>query len=675
MGDRDRGPRLVSSAKPASPTRLQSWKEIAAYLRRDERTVRRWEKSEGLPVHRLQHGKSGSVFAESAELDAWTERRTDGLQKRSPAGPAVPGWLRRGVFLGVAAVALAAAVWVGLSLGVRRASVATAMPLTSDPGTELEPSLSPDGTQVAYVWDGERHDNFDIYAGVLTGGPPRRLTRDPAQDHSPAWSPDGASIAFLRQTGAEQAAVFVVPARGGTERLLSESAAPGWIRWPGRLLAWSPDGKWLVAVGRHGPGHINALFRIAIATGERRLVIPPPPGSLGDTGPAVSPDGKTLAFSRRLSWGVSELCLLPLSPDLMPAGEVRRLKTGSTWNTTPAWMPDGNALLFSTGAMDGPHLARIAVSNSAREERLPGLGDYGFQPSLARTPDGRVRLVYTKHFESVNLWRQPLEGAGPAVELIASAHWSFEPDYSPDGKRIAFLSDRSGNPEVWVADADGNKPRQWTFLGQPSLGGPRWCPQSRRIAFTVPGPDGSAIHLVEQPGRAPRLVPGSHRCGYLTWSPDGRALYFTSNRGGNTQIWRIAPEGGEAVQVTTRGGRIPAVSADGRYLYYLRLLSTAGDQQLFRVSLVGGDEEKVLDFVDAYSLGSQGIAFKYYRPGAKPEGPYLRLLRFATGQVEELPKLAKPLRYGIAISPDGRHVLYSQADYAVSDLMLVDGLR
>ena len=674
MGDRASGPRLVSSANQASSIRLQSWKEIAAYLHRDERTVRRWEKAEELPVHRLQHGKSGSVFANSDELDAWMARRTDGLRKRPPAGLAVSGRRSSGILWGAAAVLLAGAVWLGLFLSAPPVTVVKAVPLTSDPGTELEPSLSPDGEQVAYVWNGESHDNFDIYAAALAGGPPRRITRDAAPDHSPAWSPDGASIAFLRQIGAEQAAVFLVPALGGTERRLSEFAAPGWIRWPATLLAWSPDGKWLVAVGRHGPAHINALLRIAIATGESRPVILPPEGSLGDTSPAVSPDGKTLAFSRRLSWSDSALFLLPLSPELAPAGDLRRLNTGSSWNTSPAWTPDGGALLFSTGTIHSPHLARIDVSGSTPEVRLSGVGDYGSQPSIARTTDARVRLVYTEHFESVNLWRQPLAAQGPALELVASAHWSYEPNYSPDGNRIAFLSDRSGNTEIWVTDADGKRPRQWTFLGLPSLGAPRWGPQSRRIAFTAPGPDGSSIYVLEEPGLAPRLVPGSHRCGYLAWSPDGN-LYFSSNRGGNTQIWKIAPEGGEAVQVSTRGGRVPAVSADGRYLYYLRLLSTAGDQQLLRVPLAGGDEEKVLDFVDTYDLGSQGIAFKYYRPGAKPEGPYLRFLRFATGNVDEMPKPRKPLRYGIAISPDGRHVLYSQNDYAVSDLMLVDGLR
>jgi Tol biopolymer transport system component len=539
----------------------------------------------------------------------------------------------------------------------------------------LAPSFSPDGTQVVYVWDGERHDNFDIYAGGLAGEPPVRLTRNSAPDHSPAWAPDGSSIAFLRQIDAEQASVWVVPARGGAERKLSEFATPSWLRWdePGKRLAWSHDSKWLLAVGRQEPNHVNALFRLAVATGEKQLLISPSSGSLGDTGPAVSPDGKTLAFSRRLSWSVSELCLLPLAPDLMPAGDVRRVSTGSSWNTSPAWTPDGDALIFSTGAVDAPHLARILVSRAGLGSRLSGVGDHGFQPSIARTAAGGLRLIYTQHFESVNLWRQTLDGARPAVQLIGSAHWSFEPDYSPDGKHIAFLSARSGNMEIWVADADGSQPRRWTFLGQPSLGAPRWCPQSRRIAFTAPGADGSSIYVVEEPGVAPQVVPGSHRCGYLAWARDGN-LYFSSNRG-STQIWRIGPEGGQAVQLTTQGGRAPTVSADGRYLYYLRLMTTAGDQQLFRVPMAGGNEEKVLDFVDTYSLGNSGIAFKYYRPGGKPEGPYLRFLRFATGRTEELRQPAKPLRYGIALSPDGEHVLYSQADYTVTDLMLVDRFR
>jgi Tol biopolymer transport system component len=359
---------------------------------------------------------------------------------------------------------------------------------------------------------------------------------------------------------------------------------------------------------------------------------------------------------------------------MMPAGDVQPLDTGSPWNASPAWMPDGRTLIFAVGTNQGAHLARIAVEPGASASRLRGAGHYGRHPSITRTPAGRVRLVYTHQFESVNIWLQPLGSAAPAAELITSAHWSYEPDYSQDGKRIAFLSDRSGQPEVWVAGGDGRNPQQWTFLGKPSLGAPRWSPDGRSIAFTVPGADGSSIYLVDGPDTAPRPVPGAHRCGYLAWAPHGRALYFSSNRTGGPQIWKIAPEGGEAVQLTTRGGRVPAISTDGRYLHYLRPMSTSsGEQQLFRIPLTGGEEEKVLDFVDAYSIAGPGIAFKYYR--ADHPGRGLQFFRFSSRSSEAMPKSAKPLRYGIALDPTGRHVLYSQADYQVSDLMLVDGLQ
>jgi Tol biopolymer transport system component len=676
MSDRVGGPRLVRPLQPHCPSRLQSWKEIASYLHRDERTVRRWEKHEGLPVHRLQHGKSASVFADPAELDVWMVDHTTSGPKRLDEAPTRANWRWRGFLWSTSVVLATVAVSLGFLYWPAPTAVATIARLTTDPGIEMDPRLSPDGERVAYVWDGEAHDNFDIYIRDVAGGLPRRVTDNPARDYSPAWSPGGASIAFLRQIDLTKAALFVVPARGGAERKIAEFPAGAWPRWdrPGPFLAWSRDGNWLVAAARDERDAVDHLLRVAVGTGETQPLTVPGKESMGDTAPALSPDGTKLAFSRRNSWSGSDLCLLPVSHDLIPTGEVRRIVTGSAWNTSPAWTPDGRALIFSSGTMAAPHLARIAASGAGEAERLKGVGEYGLQPSLAKSAGGYLRLVYTQHYESVNIWRQTLGAASPPVEVIASAHWSYEPDYSPDGKRIAFLSDRSGFAEVWVADADGRNPNQWTFLKQPSLGAPKWSPDSRRIAFSAPGPDGSSIYVVEAPDVSPREVTGSYRCGYLAWSSDGHALYFSSNRGGNVQIWSIPTEGGEAVQVTTRGGRVPAVSGDG-YLYYLRLASTAGDNSLFRMPLAGGGEEHVVDSVEAYGLGHAGLAFKYYRTGPRPEGPSLRFLRFATGQIHDLTVPAKPLRYGVALSPDGRNVLYSQSDYVVADLMLVDSMR
>ncbi len=673
MSERKERPRLVA-ARPGAEDRLNSWKDIAAYLGREQRTVQRWERNEGLPVHRLQHGKAGSVYALKSELDVWMAQRSG----ERPGQPPVVKTAWRGVWLGVLGgiVLLTAAVYLRRG-GAPNPSATVSVPFSSNPGTELEARVSPTATQVAYVWNGEAEDNFDIYVRMLTGGEPLRITTDAADDYSPAWSPDGGSIAFLRRTGGATVALIVVAALGGTERKLAEIRAAPWPQWqrPGPFLAWSPDGKWLVASGSQEPPWDDVLLRISTATGEARPLTTLPPRTMGDMSPAFSPAGTTLAFSRLLSWGRSELCLLPLTQDLVPAGDVRKLETGSTWNASAAWLPDGRRLVFSTGSMDAPYLARINAAGSARAHRLLGTGDYGWMPSLASAADGRVRLVYTQHFESVNIWRTSLDGSGPPVGLITSAHWSYEPAWSPDGKRIAFLSDRTGFGEIWVADADGRHARQWTFLKQPRLGSPRWSPDGSRIAFTTPGAQGSSISLIDAPGAAPRPVAGSERCGYLEWAHDGRTIYFSSNRGTYTEIWKIAAEGGDAVQVTHRGGRVPAASSDGRYLYYLRMAAADGRNHLWRLPLNGGQEERVLEFVDAYSLGDNGIAFKYYRPGQQPVGPYLQFFRFVTCKPERLPVPPRPLRYGIALSPDGQDLLHAQSDYQVSDLMVVEDFR
>ena len=672
MADRVFGPRSVP-IKGLAEGRLQSWKEIAAYLGRDARSVYRWEKTERLPVYRLQHGKRGSVYAFKSELDAWVAGRSAGSRPRERRG-------RRIAWAAGAAGVLLLAGCAGLAFFWRGPSrdLPVALPFSSSPGVELQPAFSPDGRQVAFAWNGEGQQNFDIYVKLVGGGPLLQLTRDPADEYSPTWSPDGALVAFLRRKDAERVTVLIAPALGGAERAVAEVALGASLDWlrPGPFLAWSRDGKWLVASGRTEASGADRLLRIAAATGAVSPLTAPPPGIYGDSGPAFSPDGGILAFSRRVSWGVSELCLLPVARDLTPAGEMKRLDTGSAWNASPAWSTDGKALIFSSGSMSSPHLATIRVSGRGGATRLSGFGDYGWQPSLARTREGAVRLVYTEHFESVNLWRQPLDRAGAASELIASARRSCDPDYSPDADRIAFLSDRSGYFEIWVAGGDGAGARQWTSLKQPSLGPPRWSPDGRRIAFTMPGRQGASIYWIDAPTAAPRAVPDSSRSGHLAWAPDGRSIYFSAEHGRATSIWSVPLTGGAAAQITTdSASRAPAVSPDGRFLFFLKLVGPDGANDLYRVPLAGGAEEKVLAFVDAYSVCRAGVAYRYYRPGPNPDGPRLQFYRFETGETAYLGGTSKPPRYGLAVTPDCRDLLYSQADYEVSDLMLVDGFK
>ena len=166
------------------------------------------------------------------------------------------------------------------------------VPLTSYAGSERSPSFSPDGNQVAFSWNGEKQDNFDIYVKLIGSPTPLRLTTDPADDISPAFSPDGRSIGFVR-VSKERAVFIVIPAIGGPERIVAEVPAPLRSLLGLPLFAWLPDGKWVVTDG---------LALLSTESGEIRSLTSPPTKSSPDFSPAVSPDGRTVAFSRSTSY-------------------------------------------------------------------------------------------------------------------------------------------------------------------------------------------------------------------------------------------------------------------------------------------------------------------------------------------------------------------------------------
>jgi Tol biopolymer transport system component len=157
------------------------------------------------------------------------------------------------------------------------------VPLTSYPGRQATPALSPDGKQVAFAWDGEHGGNFDIYVKLVDGGTPLRLTTNPAPEDSPAWSPDGGRIAFLRYSGST-ADILVIPSLGGQERKLGQiTLIPDLFVSPG--LSWSPDGKFL-AVTERTPSEGSGIYFVSTESGERRRVTSCPREYIGDTNPS-----------------------------------------------------------------------------------------------------------------------------------------------------------------------------------------------------------------------------------------------------------------------------------------------------------------------------------------------------------------------------------------------------
>ncbi|MCP5116054.1 MAG: hypothetical protein GY953_34945, partial [bacterium] len=542
-----------ASPESSADGRLDSWKEIAAYLKRGVRTVQRWEHSEGLPVHRHVHSKLGSVYAYRPELDAWWNNSRPRLQLATDDAPS--GGRRVKLVLSAAVVCVVAAISLAVILRPRTdppQAQLLALPLTTYPGSEIEPTVSPDGAMVAFSWDGDARSNYDIYVKATGGGRLVRLTDHPARNYSPAWSADGRQIAFLREEPDGKASLLVTPALGGSIRKLGETLAPPlpeiWTASP--FLTWSPDSRWIVYAYSGSRGEPYGLRLLPVNGGEERTLTSPPPRSVGDTGPAFAPDGRALVFSRHVTLTGSELFLLELDENLAPQREPRQLTFEEQQSDSPVWTPDGREIIYSSGPPGNNSLWKVAASESGRPERLASVGEDGRYPSLSR----EGHLVYTRQYFDTNIWRLDLSASLP-VKLISSTRRDQNPQYSPDGRSIAFGSTRSGHFEVWVSDNDGTNARQLTAFEGPLTGTPRWSPDGSRIAFDSRAGGSSNIYLMSsEGGPSERLTTSAADDMMPSWSRDGRWVYFGSNRTGDSQLWKIPVDGGTAVQVTRQGG-------------------------------------------------------------------------------------------------------------------------
>ena len=577
----------------------------------------------------------------------------------------------------VAALLVAAGVWVVRSKTATPESSLFAVPLTTYPGTEDTPSFSPDGTQVAFQWCPESTDqSCHIYIKQVGVEPPFQLTNNPARDSSPAWSPDGQTIAFLRITPTKWE-LILIPQRGGRERTLEEfdtSAQREPLDEP--YLAWTPDSKW-IAVPVLTERLVFGLSLVSVETGEKRNLTSPPAGvDTGDTAPAFSPDGRTMAFSRRIV-GRSDLYLLRLAEGYRLQGEPKRVALDNRTNIGAAWTPDGRDIVFSSENGPGASLGlwRISARNPTGPRRLPVSSDNASSPSVSRQGN---RLAYAVNRSDINIWRDDLPGPGrkpgSPVPFISSSRLDWMPTYSLDGKRIAFVSERSGTSEIWVCAADGSNPAQLTSLGAAGAEAiaPKWSPDGANIVFYVATGGKKDIHLIAASGGKPRRLiarPGQDEWPY--WSRDGQWMYFTSSRSGRPEIWKMPSKGGEAVQLTRNGGDQAQESPDRKMIYYSK--GWPHELSVWKIPVAGGAEVKVLDSVHMWTLGPEGIYF--FTSLDKQAHSDLRLYEFATGNIKKILTTQREVVLGGAVSPDGRTILYAQHDELGSDLMLVENFR
>jgi Tol biopolymer transport system component len=283
--------------------------------------------------------------------------------------------------------------------------------------------------------------------------------------------------------------------------------------------------------------------------------------------------------------------------------------------------------------------------------------------------------VFTRYRWAPAIYRIPLGGS--PTPLIESTAVDMFPQYSPDGRRIAFESARTGTDEIWLAEASGSNPTRLTRGPGRYQGSPRWSPDGRSVAFDSQGQDGHwdiwAIHV---DGSGLRQVTRSPTDENMpSFSRDGRWIYFGSNRTGRSEVWRVAAEGGTEEQVTREGGALPFESLDGRTLYYMR---PGQNSALLARPTAGGAERVIFRCVDttSYSVAPHGLFHVDCNPpGSRNASQHLlRYWDAATGQDRPVATFDADWTAGLSASPDGQSVIYGRGINGW-DLIMIENFR
>ena len=564
-----------------------------------------------------------------------------------------------------------------------------AIPLSTLPGGARYPSFSPTGDRVVFTWSGPALDNPDVYVQQVDGGTPLRLTSDPSNDFNPVWSPDGGVIAFLRsqaQTGRFE--LRVVPTLGGPERKVADVVVRGGANLTPPYLTWCADSSCLIATDSPGENAPDALFRISFETGEKLQLTHPVSPTAGDIGPTVSTDGQRLVFRRMAGYFVGELFELTLGAGTTPVGEPLRLTEATLNAETATWIPDSREILFAARGS----LWRLQTGGKHKPARLPFVGEYGHSPVISRSqPDRPAQLLYVRSYDDGNIWRLQTSAPGappdsaPTV-TIASTRLEDMPHLSPDGRRVTFTSDRSGDWEIWTSDVDGRNAVALTSMQASASGYPHWNPKGDEIAYHTNADGQWEVYVVSVNGGKPRRITDNPASDYSpSFSRDGKWIYFCSNRDGKTfhSIWKVAATGGEPIQLTTSVAFGPQESPDGAFIYYVE--SVEAPSTLWRIPAGGGRAERVLDgvYLSNFVVLEGGIYFVDRVGGA--EGVHyadlplvttrLQYYDFRTRRTTTVHRDLGRIDLPITSSADGRVILFPRLDLSVNDLMLVSRFR
>ncbi len=557
---------------------------------------------------------------------------------------------------------LAGGAWWWLKVRPPDVSEWRVRPLTAYSGLESMPALSPDGKLVAFVWNGDAGDNFDIYVKPIGDETlPLRITTDPAPDSSPAWSPDGNKLALLRRTGNE-ARVIVASSHGGGERVIAAIPESS-ILDTDSTMSWSPDGRFLAFAARN-------ILRVNVETREVKPLTAKLPPSQYDSMPVYAPNGTALAFVRGPYAASRRLYVQKVDRDGNANGDATPVTEVSQGLVGIAWWPERNSLITCIGYPEGM-MEAIRVPLTGKAPQFFPL-DATSVSYPAYDPEHR-RLVYQRKWRDLNIIRASGRDRKDLPEVvIGSTYMDMAPDVSPDGEHIVFMSNRTGQMGLWRADRTGANQTLLTTLGDETMGSPRWTPDGKTILFDGGQAGSSALYTVSSEGGVASRVPGNGQFVRPSTSSDGKWIYYTNSSTGRREVYKMPFGGGVQTQLTHQGGTDAWTSADSENVIFWR------DDEIRRIAASGGAESTVTTGVKRGKWTLSGD--RVYAIRAR-DGRSIVVEMGLDGRdekvVDEVPfRLLDGLNVqSISVSARTGEIFLQQQTRLESDLMLVENFR
>jgi len=452
--------------------------------------------------------------------------------------------------------------------------------------------------------------------------------------------------------------LYVVSALGGPERKLRSTRLPYQVA---AQINWSPDGKW---ISFDDPLPDRPGDRMFLLSTENLDVTPVPhnPSCLHEA---------NLSFSRTPN-DFLYLCVRNLSEfevySLSGLGGPSQLVTKFTdFPNGLAWSLGGSRLVIGELTERESQLVEFSIPGGSPRRLLGAPG--AVWPALSAQGD---KLAYSLPANRVNIWQKDLLHPDlPAIKLITSTRQQGAAQFSPDGKHIAFTSNRAGPWNLWMQDTDGNNLVRITDLSV-DVYAPEWSPDGKQLAFDFRRSGQNEIDIVDISERVPRkLATNVPQIASPSWSRDGKWIYFRSLESVGHKIYRCPSRGGDALPlVTLPDGANVIESFDGNSLYFAKRIANT---TLAVLPLNGASAPSDVPGIPAigdagmWTVVPNGI---YFVPHDDPRS--LHYYDFSNKNTRQIFAIEKDFAGGLSISPDGRYILYAQMEEENSDIMLVD---